>query len=431
MKVTRIIGLLTLAASLALAACGGGGAPTTALPAAAPTSSADAYTGPAPATADVQAFEVNFWNNVRVQNRCGQCHNATTPAQMPNFARSDNVNLAYAQANTVVNLAQSVDLDHRHQGERRPQLLARGQQRLRPHLDHLDQQLGRCHRSGLRHDGAIDRAAGAVGRPELELPGGRHRLPEHRLYAHQQVLRALPFLDRGRHAAIAVLRRSADRDRLSGRDSEDRFHRLHARSTTFATTCGTNSRFYQRLLTDKHNCWTDCASDAALMLASNPGVRSDADADQHRSDAGHQQGARRSTQGTIASGASRYDADTIAKYEFQNRHGNGRLRYERHRSLGGPHDHRQRDLGRRLGHQSWAPAARRRRRPRRAPSSTRSSRRPASSRSRPGSHPRWWPSTSPTWSATRAATPRATSRLVRRTRTMTSCCAARIRTSTA
>jgi hypothetical protein len=66
----------------------------------------DAYTGPAPATADVQAFEVNLWNNIRGQNRCGQCHNATTPAQMPNFARSDNVNLAYAQANTVVNLAQ-------------------------------------------------------------------------------------------------------------------------------------------------------------------------------------------------------------------------------------------------------------------------------------------------------------------------------------
>src|SRR5271155_3634998 len=105
MNVTRITGLFTLTASFALSACGGGGAPTTATPAQAPTSTADAYTGPAPATADVQAFEVNFWANVRVQNRCGQCHNATSPAQMPNFARSDDVNLAYAQANTVVNLA--------------------------------------------------------------------------------------------------------------------------------------------------------------------------------------------------------------------------------------------------------------------------------------------------------------------------------------
>ena len=104
MKPTRIFGLLTLVASLGLTACGGG-VGDAALPAVAPTSSVNAYTGPAPATADVQAFEINLGNNIRGQNRCGQCHNATTPAQMPNFARSDNVNLAYAQANTVVNLA--------------------------------------------------------------------------------------------------------------------------------------------------------------------------------------------------------------------------------------------------------------------------------------------------------------------------------------
>src|SRR5271170_6302706 len=106
MKPIRILSLLTLAASLGLAACGGGGAADTTTPTGGPTSTADAYTGPAPATADVQAFEVNLWNNIRGQDRCGQCHNATTPAQMPNFARSDNVNLAYAQANTVVNLSQ-------------------------------------------------------------------------------------------------------------------------------------------------------------------------------------------------------------------------------------------------------------------------------------------------------------------------------------
>src|SRR5260370_3123383 len=105
MNASRIAALLALAASFTLSACGGGGAPTTATAATAPTSQAASYTGPAPATADVQAFAVNFWANVRVQNRCGQCHNATSPAQMPNFARSDDVNLAYAQANTGVNLA--------------------------------------------------------------------------------------------------------------------------------------------------------------------------------------------------------------------------------------------------------------------------------------------------------------------------------------
>src|SRR5271170_710804 len=106
MNATRITGLIALAASFALSACGGGGAPTVANVAPSQAAAAATYTGPAPATADVQAFEVNLWNNIRGQDRCGQCHNATTPAQMPNFARSDNVNLAYTQANTVVNLAQ-------------------------------------------------------------------------------------------------------------------------------------------------------------------------------------------------------------------------------------------------------------------------------------------------------------------------------------
>src|ERR1700742_4355695 len=106
MNVTRITGFAALVASIALSACGGAGAPTTTNPPPSQTQQADAYTGPPAATADVTAFQVNFWNNVRVQNRCGQCHNATSPAQMPNFARSDDVNLAYAQANTVVNLKQ-------------------------------------------------------------------------------------------------------------------------------------------------------------------------------------------------------------------------------------------------------------------------------------------------------------------------------------
>src|ERR1700728_3590927 len=106
MNVTRITGLAALVASIAFSACGGAGAPTTTNPAPSQSVTADAYTGSPAGSADVTAFQINFWNNVRTQNRCGQCHNATTPAQMPNFARSDDVNLAYAQANTVVNLSQ-------------------------------------------------------------------------------------------------------------------------------------------------------------------------------------------------------------------------------------------------------------------------------------------------------------------------------------
>ncbi len=79
----------------ALTACGGG-APTTSNPNTNPPVVND-YTGPAPQSADVQAFRVAFWQNVKANNRCGGCHNATTPGQPPRFARNDDVNLAYSE----------------------------------------------------------------------------------------------------------------------------------------------------------------------------------------------------------------------------------------------------------------------------------------------------------------------------------------------
>jgi hypothetical protein len=86
--------------------------------------------------------------------------------------------------------------------------------------------------------------------------------------------------------------------------------------TTTPLSCGVNSRLYQRLLTDNHNCWDNCASDAAQMLAQIQAFAqmltpSNIDPSLVVSKA------ITLTQGTIASGASRYDADTIAKYEFQ------------------------------------------------------------------------------------------------------------------
>lgn len=95
-----------LAAVLMLAACGGGGAKTVENPVTSGGTPA-AYSGPPPATADIQAFKINVWDNLRATNRCGSCHVAG--GQAPQFVRSDDINLAYAAANTVVNLASPRD----------------------------------------------------------------------------------------------------------------------------------------------------------------------------------------------------------------------------------------------------------------------------------------------------------------------------------
>ena len=98
----RIPHLLLLGLVVVLSACSGGAATTPT--ANGQTASAASYAGPAPGTADVQAFKINLWQNIDTPNRCGNCHKAG--GQSPMFARADDVNLAYNDALGVVNLAQ-------------------------------------------------------------------------------------------------------------------------------------------------------------------------------------------------------------------------------------------------------------------------------------------------------------------------------------
>jgi len=59
------------------------------------------YNGPAAATADVQNFKINVWDNLATKGTCGSCH--VQGEQAPFFARNDDVNEAYAIVNTLVN----------------------------------------------------------------------------------------------------------------------------------------------------------------------------------------------------------------------------------------------------------------------------------------------------------------------------------------
>ena len=94
-----LVGLVGL---LALAACSGGASTQVNQVSTAPSNSAQNYTGPAPANADVQAFKVSLWQNVIPSDRCGGCHHQG--GQSPMFARTDDVNLAYQAAGPLVNL---------------------------------------------------------------------------------------------------------------------------------------------------------------------------------------------------------------------------------------------------------------------------------------------------------------------------------------
>ena len=60
------------------------------------------YAGPPPATADVRDFQINVWDNLKAQNRCGQCHGQ---GQSPTFVDPNDINVSYSQAVPNINLA--------------------------------------------------------------------------------------------------------------------------------------------------------------------------------------------------------------------------------------------------------------------------------------------------------------------------------------
>jgi len=53
----------------------------------------------------VQSFKINFYDNVRVANRCGGCH-SVAGGQTPLFARSDEIERAWALIDPVMAEAQ-------------------------------------------------------------------------------------------------------------------------------------------------------------------------------------------------------------------------------------------------------------------------------------------------------------------------------------
>ena len=302
MNLPRFGSLALLAASLALSACGGGGPATTANPVTTVAAGSD-YTGPAPGTADVQAFKINFWDNIRSTNRCGQCHNATTPAQMPNFARNDDVNLAYTQANTVVNLTD-------------------------PALSRIVAKVGGGHNCWLADPSAcatiltqwITNWAGAsagggtqiqLTAPVIKEVGGSKNFPADPAAFSTTVYPLLKQYCSKCHSPSASVQQSPF---FASSDVKEAYAGARTKMNLDNPSA---SRFVIRLRQELHNCWNgDCPTasqtmqDAITAFANQVPVT-------NVDPALVISKALLLYDGTVASGGSRFDSNAIAKYEFK------------------------------------------------------------------------------------------------------------------
>ncbi|MEJ1962492.1 MAG: LamG domain-containing protein [Gammaproteobacteria bacterium] len=305
-----------LAFAAVLAACSGGGAPTVVNPVTSAPPVAD-YTGPAPQNADVQAFKLNLWENVKASNRCGGCHNAN--GQTPQFARNDDVNAAYQAANTVVNLAQ-------------------------PDQSRMVLKVAGGHNCWLASASAcgdtltvwIRNWAGssASGGKQIELQaptikevGSSKTFPATSAQFQASLLWNDPANSPGLlrkycsrcHAPTAAI---PVQPFFASSDPDEAYAAVRSKINLDNPAM---SRLVIRLRTEFHNCWSDCAANSNTMEAA---VKSFTDQIQLTQIDPSLITSKALTlyDGTVAAGGNRFDTNVIALYEFKT--GTGNVAYD-------------------------------------------------------------------------------------------------------
>ncbi len=311
----------TLLVLATLAACSGGGASTTVNQQATPPSnSANTYTGPAPANADVQAFKLNLWENIRAANRCGGCHHQG--GQSPMFARSDDVNLAYQAAGPLVNLT-------------------------RPDQSMLVLKVGSGHNCWVADPSAcaatmlvwIQAWIGAgsasttsvqLTAPPVQAAGGGKQFPADPTAGNPSFQTTVyPLLTRfcsGCHTSSSA---TAQQPYFASSNINEAYAAAQQKINLASPN---QSRFYVRLADEFHHCWAtssggapDCPGSSTAMLAAitafaNGIPVTPIDPNLVISNA------LTLKQGTVAAGGNRYEANLVAKYMFQS--GSGSTAYD-------------------------------------------------------------------------------------------------------
>ncbi len=316
-RVLRHITLLFLCVLLSACGSGSGGkqAQLDLEAAAAAASSANAnnngsdYSGPDPQTVDVQQFRLYLWENLMPQNRCGSCHG--DGGQSPSFVRQDDINLAYAAANTVVNLSSPIE-------------------------SLMVQKVGGGHNCWLPSDSACadlitayitNWAGNVVGgaktiiltAPNLKDAGDSKNFPEDASLFSSNVHPLLTTYCAECHSDTAVVPQSPY---FASADADVAYE---AAKSKLDLDTPANSRFVVRLGSEFHNCWSSCGENSDEMLAavsafSNGIVQTSIDPDLVISKA------LQLGDGVLANSGGRDETNIVALYEFKT--GTGTTAYD-------------------------------------------------------------------------------------------------------
>jgi hypothetical protein len=279
-------------------------------------SASSGYTGPPARTADIRSFQLNFWDFLKEDNRCGQCHSGG--GQPPTFADKNDVNAAYSQAIQIVSLLDPAS----------SQIVAKaasghncwlGQNAGQACADNIEQMIiNWANDSNVTSARAIQLTA-----PPIKNPGAAKSFPASASDAgntssfEDTVYPILVANCQGCHTETAASLPIAPFF-ANGDDPASAFEA--AKPKMDIDTPG-NSRFVLRLRQESHNCWTDCASDATTMQNA---ITLFADGiDPTAVDQALQtSSALNLGDGIAAAGGNRHESNLVALWEFRTGSGN-------------------------------------------------------------------------------------------------------------
>jgi hypothetical protein len=317
---------VTLVTLLAACSSGSNGPSTVVQQQTSNTSTANTYTGPPAATADVTAFQINLWQNIRVQNRCGGCHHEG--GQSPMFARSDDVNAAYQAALPLINATNpSQSTMVLKVGSGHNCWVADPNACAQTLLTWINNWLG---------GGSASATTITLVAPPIQTVGSTKTFPQPTDTTNYP--QALAAFEQYLWTPVLTNYCSNCHTPSSGTAQAPYFAQANPDQAYLAAEAKINlttpnaSRFYQRLAEDQHHCWAttaggapDCPGSAAVMLdalTKFANVIQPASVDPSLVISK----ALSLTQGSIASGGARYEANIVAKYMFET--GTGNIAYD-------------------------------------------------------------------------------------------------------
>ena len=276
--------------------------------------------GPPAATEDARRFEVNVWNNLKAENRCGQCHTSTSSqAQEPYFMERSDVNIAYSNAVPLVNL----------QEPEQSRLVTKVAEGHNCWLD-VDTACADSIESMIANWAGSENTTTAraiqLTAPAIKEPGESKNFPasatDNDPNSFEKTIYPLvtEYCSACHYEEGLVQQQSPFFANLVDVESA-----YQAARPKINIDLPSDSRLVQRLL-EQHNCWDDCADNAAEMQAAIEDFAGAIQPDAVDPAWVYSKSLNLVEDGIIASGGNRHEANVFAMWEFKT--GQGGIAYD-------------------------------------------------------------------------------------------------------